>query len=154
MRKDLTGIQQHMNSEIWTRSSNYREVYFKHNKGIFYKWYLCAYCRKRFLEKDIVEVDHCIAVNAVKNKWYYQLLFLCLGTTVNDSINLVASCRKCNRTKGKKTGKWVIQGAAGKIIHIVLQYLSQRFIDSLSRFWYVYLILVFGILVELASMLV
>lgn len=132
--------------EVWTRSSNYREIYFKHNKGIFYKWYLCAYCRDKFLEKDIVEVDHCIAVNAVKKKWYFQLFFMLLGTNVNDNLNLVAACRKCNRAKRDKSGKWIIRGAFGKVEHLILQGLSQMLLKSLAKYWYVYISLV-GLLV-------
>lgn len=142
-----------MDPKLWTRSTGYRRVYFKHNKGIFYKWYLCAYCRKKFLEKDIVEVDHCIAVNAVKNRWYFQLLFLALDTTVNGEINLVASCRDCNRTKGAKVEGWVMRGVVGKLIFILLQSVSQRLMDTLVSYWYVYVGVLGGLLVYVAYML-
>lgn len=140
-----------MNSKLWTRSSNYREVYFKHNKGIFKKWYLCAYCKNRFLEKDIVEVDHCIAVNAVKKKWYFQLFFTAINGNVNSTINLVAACRKCNRKKSDKAGKWVIQGAYGKLIHVILQESSIWLMNSFSKYWFIYYVIITLFIVKLTT---
>lgn len=123
------------------RSTTYRAVYFKHNKGIFRKWYLCAYCRTKLLESQVVEVDHCIAVNAVKKRWYFRLFFTLMGKDVNDNLNLVASCRKCNRSKSDKAGKWIMRGAVGKVYHLILQGSSEAFLKSLKSIWFVYVAL-------------
>lgn len=128
--------------KVYERSSAYRSIYFKHNKGIFHKWYLCPYCRKKFLEKDIVEVDHVVAVNVVKNSLLFRFLFRILGKNVNDVMNLVASCRDCNRRKSDKGGKWIIRGSTGAVIHRVLQDFSLAIEGFLKKFWYVLLLLV------------
>lgn len=128
-----------LNEEVYTRSSTYRKMYFKYNPGIFNKWYLCAYCRKKFLEKDIVQVDHIVAVNYVKKNPMIQLVLSILHTTVNDPTNLCAACAICNNHKKDKGGKWIIQGAYGKIQHLILQDLSQMLLQTILKFWYVYL---------------
>ena len=54
--------------EKYTRSSDYRTQFFKHNKGYKHdgKTYHCAYCGKK-IKKDELEVDHVVAIDAVKN---------------------------------------------------------------------------------------
>lgn len=129
--------------KVYERSATYRNVYFKYNKGIFHKWYLCAYCRKKFIQKDIVEVDHIVAVNIMKHSMMFRILFGMLGKDVNDTMNLVGACRKCNRKKSDKGGKWIIRGSTGAIIHRVLQDTSIMIENVLKKFWYVVLLLVF-----------
>lgn len=128
--------------KVYERSTTYRNVYFKHNKGIFHKWYLCAYCRRTFLQKDIVEVDHIVAVNVVKHSMLFRFLFGILGKDVNDTMNLVGACRRCNRKKSDKGGKWILRGSTGSLIHRFLQDLSNLTENVLKKFWYVFMLLV------------
>lgn len=134
---------------IYKRSTSYRKMYFKHNKGIFHKWYLCAYCRHKFLEKDIVEVDHIVAVNIVKKKLTFRLLFMLLGKNVNTTLNLCAACRPCNRSKSDKGGKWIKRGAVGSLIHSFLQASSNIISDIFVKYWFVAIIVILGILLAL-----
>ena len=50
----------------YTRSSNYRMVFFEENKPAFRnKYYQCAYCG-RLLTKDTVTIDHLLPIQKVK----------------------------------------------------------------------------------------
>ena len=64
---------------------NYREEYLKHNKGFFFgKVYFCSICHKP-ISKSELEVDHIIPLGK---------------QGVNHICNCVATCQKCNRSKG------------------------------------------------------
>ncbi len=97
------------------RSSNYRNQFFKKNKGIFgTNIYVCAYCGK-FLRKNQVRVDHIIPVYRAKNyKLYKKLLLLRRIKNVNDVRNLTASCEKCNSRKSSNGGLWILRGWFGR----------------------------------------
>lgn len=75
------------------REYNYREEYFKHNKGLF-GIYFCAQCFKPLLKKD-VEVDHIIPLGK---------------KGINHVSNCTATCRKCNRSKSDKLDERAIKG--------------------------------------------
>ena len=93
--------------EKYQRSSDYRESFFKNNPPTDTKrgkpCWRCRYCNRK-ITKDKLEVDHVIPVYKAKRekKWRKKL-----PNGVNDPSNLVASCRMCNRRKGKKTGLWI-----------------------------------------------
>ena len=102
----------------FSRSAKYREDFFRANKGYKRngKDYHCAYCGKK-LKKQKLEVDHVIAVDAVKKRLLPKLFIILTGIkNVNDPKNLVASCRRCNRKKSNKQGLWVIRGYLGRNI--------------------------------------
>ena len=87
----------------YTRSSNYRMVFFEENKPAFRnKYYQCAYCG-RLLTKDTVTIDHLLPIQKVKR-----------NKDRNDPRNLVAACDTCNKKKGSKGGWWIALGLIGR----------------------------------------
>lgn len=81
------------------RSDNYRYQYFKRNPGLFGKLHFCHYCGKPLTKKH-VEVDHILPVSKSR---------------INSTLNLVAACRKCNRSKSDKINHLVVVGFTRKI---------------------------------------
>ncbi len=115
------------------RSTDYRKQFFLTHEPNFGKYYLCA-DRGRPLNCTNIEVDHCIPIDKVQKKRFYVWLIKKLGfNSINDPRNLVASCHRCNRAKGNKSGLWTIRGLLGKY----------------RAFWFILwstIILLFGIL--------
>ncbi len=104
------------------RSSNYRNIFFKNNAGIFGggEYYLCAYCGKLLTRKK-VRVDHIIPVYLAVNSMKYRRILNLKGIkTVNDPRNLTASCAKCNGRKSSDGGIWVIKGYFGRLWYRVV----------------------------------
>lgn len=94
----------------YERSGNYRKDFFEENPGP----HRCAYCGKR-IRGDKIEVDHLIPVSKAKTSASVRTwLQICGIKNVNDTRNLVASCKKCNRKKSDKIGLWVMRGAIGR----------------------------------------
>lgn len=136
--------------ERFSRSATYRDDFFRANRGYKKngKDYHCAYCGKK-LKKAKIEVDHVVAVDAVKKKILARLFIILTGIkNVNDPKNLVASCRRCNRKKSNKQGLWVLRGYLGRhiwfwrilriaiilLISVLIYYLySEGFIDPLLK---------------------
>lgn len=124
--------------EVYTRSTNYRKAFFKEHKGFFHKWYICSYCYKRILREEIVEVDHIIPVNAVKNSMILKLMFALSHRTVNDVSNLTCSCRKCNRSKSDKSSQsYYFRGHMGNAIQYFLEFISDGIAVIFKKFWFV-----------------
>lgn len=96
-----------------TRSHNYRDMYFAHNKGITIPktpikgLYFCPYCGKPLWNKQKIVIDHIYAIRRVQYTKHLREHFKSLHDGVNDISNLVACCRRCNGRKGKKGGAWV-----------------------------------------------
>lgn len=90
------------------REYNYREEYFKHNKGLF-GIYFCAQCFKPLLKKD-VEVDHIIPLGK---------------KGINHVGNCTATCRKCNRSKSDKLDERAIKGFIFKAFEELAIYSSR-----------------------------
>lgn len=105
--------------ERYTRSSDYRDTFFDNNHGFFDndKYYHCSYCGK-IIKKENVSVDHLFPIHKVRNgnytKFYRNLLSHFKINNINDKRNLIASCERCNKRKGKKGGLWIIRGFIGK----------------------------------------
>lgn len=94
----------------YERSGNYRKDFFEENPGP----HRCAYCGRR-IRGDKIEVDHLIPVAKAKTSTSIRAwLQICGIKNVNDTRNLVASCKNCNRKKSDKMGFWVIRGAIGR----------------------------------------
>lgn len=73
-------------------SYNYRDKFLKHNPGYFNSFYICSQCLKP-ITKDELEVDHIFPIS----RWWAP----------NHLINLVSTCRTCNRKKSDKIGFWI-----------------------------------------------
>ena len=96
----------------YERDSGYRRRYFAKHKGVC-GIYLCAYCGKPILRKNVT-VDHIIPVYKAKTSWIYRTFVVSQKETgINSLNNLVAACSRCNQKKGKKTGLWVLRGIYG-----------------------------------------
>lgn len=94
----------------WSRSNNYRKIFFDNNNEPF----RCRYCNKR-LKKEQVTVDHIIPVYQAKSNVKARNLLTLMGAKdVNDVKNLAPSCFKCNKAKDAKMGIWFIRGVFGK----------------------------------------
>jgi len=95
------------------RSSNYRELYFKTNRGIQLPTkpskalYFCPYCGKPMINKKKMVVDHIYSIRRVQTKKRLRVHFKQFPDGVNNISNLVACCAYCNKRKGKKGGLWV-----------------------------------------------
>lgn len=101
------------------QSFDYRNEYFKHNKGLFGCIYFCAQCYRPLLRKD-VEVDHIVPLSK-------------MGP--NSVLNCVATCRKCNRHKSDSLGKMTVKGLIFKIVEEVFIGLSKVIRYLLSTCW-------------------
>lgn len=73
-------------------SYNYRDKFLKHNPGYFNSFYICSQCLKP-ITKDELEVDHIFPIS----RWWAP----------NHLINLVSTCRTCNRRKSDKISFWI-----------------------------------------------
>lgn len=96
------------------RGTRYREDHFLvHAPDLFGK-YRCVYCGKLMTKKEAT-VDHLIPVQGAKRSRFWQLILERLKYDgVNDPRNLVTACKKCNSSKGSKTGIWILFGWLGK----------------------------------------
>lgn len=83
-------------------SYNYRNKYLKHNPGFFSSFYICSQCFKPIVESDL-EVDHIFPIS----RWWAP----------NHLVNLVSTCRTCNRKKSDKISfKIQLKGIVVKFI--------------------------------------
>lgn len=132
----------------YQRSKNYRYEFIKNNSGYLgdYNHYHCVYCGRK-ISKEEMQVDHVVSVYQAKHSILARLFLKINGINdVNDPKNLVSSCAKCNKKKGKYSNGWVISAIIGKnyklwkmrkmfrflllIIFIILIYfLKQRYIN-------------------------
>lgn len=102
-----------INNRYGKRSSNYRELFFSTHRPVFGNRWFCAYCGKPITVEKLT-VDHLYPVGQAKNSLFVQKRMQLLGINdVNDSKNLVPSCRRCNQRKGKKMGIWILRGFVG-----------------------------------------
>ena len=98
----------------YTRSTNYRETFFKNNRPLPHSRYRCAYCGRKLNKKDIT-VDHIFPVNRLSYDLKARKMAKNFGITgANEAKNLVAACQSCNSRKGKKMGGWIYRGFLGK----------------------------------------
>lgn len=100
----------------YNRSKDYRYQFIRHNPGYKkdYNHYHCVYCGKKILKKDM-QVDHVISVNNARKNLSTKLYMWLTGMNdINDVSNLVSSCARCNRKKGKMSNGWVISAFFGR----------------------------------------
>lgn len=106
------------------RSDDYRSKYFKINKGLFNRRiYFCPYCGKLMLNKNLIEVDHIYSIRKIQTNNKLMDKFKKIENGVNNQGNLVASCIRCNRLKGKKGGIWILLGKWGVYFMPFFRYL-------------------------------
>lgn len=97
------------------RSSTYRKNFFDYyepnaSRG---RWY-CAYCGKK-LKKEKVEVDHLYPIEKVSRSLKLQKKLRNKGIcSVNDPLNLVAACQRCNSKKRFNMQFWILRGTLGR----------------------------------------
>lgn len=96
----------------YERSDNYRSEFITHWPPDHSGHYRCVYCGRR-IKKDKMQVDHIVAVNLAKHNYISRLFLPREG--VNALSNLVPSCPRCNRKKGKSGGFWIIRGRYWKL---------------------------------------
>lgn len=130
--------------EEYTRSTDYRETFFKTNKPVVEAKYRCAYCGRKVPFKDIT-VDHVFPINKLSYEPSLRKRAARMGINgANETKNLVAACRSCNSKKGTKTGVWIYKGFLGRseklwkvrktirfaIIFAVIIAISYRYYDT------------------------
>lgn len=108
-------MQKQKNDDKYERSTNYRRIFLKNNKGVFHSGnYLCSYCGKLITPQKMT-VDHLIPINKVRRRKIPRLIMWLRGIkNINDLNNLVPSCSSCNSQKSDKMGLWIIRGDIGK----------------------------------------
>lgn len=101
-------------------SYNYRDKFLKHNPGYFGSFYICSQCFKP-ITKDELEVDHIFPIS----RWWAP----------NHLVNLVSTCRPCNRKKSDKV-EFRIQtkGVIVKIIEEIYVLLHNLFLLLIKLF--------------------
>lgn len=103
-----------INENFSERSTDYRKKFFDNNEPFTKNRYFCAYCG-RLIRKDKVTVDHLYPVGAAKRNVRLQRKLKRRGiNNINDIKNLVPACKRCNSSKGKKMGAWIIRGRLGR----------------------------------------
>lgn len=109
------GLSVRLIEKKYTRSSDYRQIFFSHYPPYKDNKYFCIYCGK-LVPKNEITVDHIIPVHDARNNKRLQKWMDKKGWDgVNDYRNLGACCRKCNLEKGKKTRTWLVRAYWGKL---------------------------------------
>ena len=96
--------------ERFSRSEDYRELFFMSEEPQEGGLYRCVYCGK-LKSKDDITVDHIIPVGAVKRG---KGRFLLGSRDVNDLSNLVPACERCNERKSDHIGLWPLKARLGR----------------------------------------
>ena len=97
------------------RSSDYRAQFFRENPPSVGRFYICAYCGRLIFPRNVT-VDHLYPIGQAKKDPQLQKRLRRSGIeNINDPKNLVASCRRCNQKKGKKTGFGSFEARLGDI---------------------------------------
>lgn len=109
---------------LLVRDTTYRSRYFKHNKGIKGKLYLCPYCGKFMFNHSKISIDHIDAITRVQKNKRLRKKYVHLEHGVNNIINLTHCCKICNSIKGKKAGLWVFLGRHAKYLMPTLRVLA------------------------------
>lgn len=96
------------------RSATYRKNFFAVNRPVKQNKYRCVYCGMLF-PKSKITVDHLYPVSQAKKSVLLRSYLRMRGyKNINDIKNLVPACEKCNKSKGKKGGIWIIRGTLGR----------------------------------------
>ena len=94
----------------WSRSSNYRDIFFKHHKPP----YRCRYCNRKLTVSQMV-IDHIVPISQVKKSARARRFLTLRGIqNINDPKNLAPSCSQCNSRKSDKMSLWIIRGVLGE----------------------------------------
>lgn len=101
----------HIYPNEMSRSSNYRNLFFKTHKRPI-EGYRCLYCNKLLKDYEL-QVDHIFPVHKAKTKAGQQYLRKHGMSGVNDPKNLAPACKRCNQNKGAKSGIWLIRAKLG-----------------------------------------
>lgn len=107
--------------DSWRDSNNYREEYFKRNRGFAGLLYFCSQCFKPMVNKQKIQVDHIVPPSrfsrrrqtrkGIKNTSFRSRM-------LNHSFNCAAICSKCNQRKSNKMGLWVLRGMLSKSVEV------------------------------------
>lgn len=98
----------------YTRSTDYRETYFKNNRPVVEAKYRCAYCGRKITYRETT-IDHIFPINKLSYEPALRKKAEKWGIYgANEEKNLVSACRSCNSKKGTKTGIWIYRGFLGK----------------------------------------
>ena len=98
----------------YTRSNDYRKIFFVNNRPLPNGKYRCAYCGKQ-LAKQKVTVDHIFPVKKMSESKKVRRHAKTFGINgVNDVKNLCAACMRCNKRKSANMGLWTFRGFIGK----------------------------------------
>ena len=101
------------------RDTDYRSDFFRKNPGLKGSIWFCAYCGKPLVGQRSVQVDHVLPPSRVAKKKYKKGALVkntsALARALNGTMNLVASCKKCNMRKSDKVGVVSVRGMVGKV---------------------------------------
>ena len=103
-----------ISSGFTERSGYYRRKFMATHNPQIGPFYICAYCGKLLLKKNVT-VDHLYPVKeAARDPRVMKKLRRMKIYNVNDQKNLVCACEHCNKKKAAKMGLWVIRGKIGR----------------------------------------
>ena len=108
----LYGFKAYYYERNWGRSGGYRKKYFEKHPAEEYR---CVYCG-RVIPKDSITIDHIVPVSLAQRsriaRWWLKKRNF---ESINDERNLVPSCWRCNKTKGKSVSViWALRARLGQ----------------------------------------
>jgi len=113
----------------YIRSDRYRYEYFQKHKGLFgLGIYFCPYCGKAMLNRKKIQIDHIRSIHRVQHSRALQRKYDRYKNGVNDDVNLIASCYRCNEQKGSRGGLWILLGKLGVYFMPIVRYVLFGFI--------------------------
>lgn len=105
----------------WRDNNDYREEYFRKNKGLFGRVYICTGCGVPIIDKSKAHVDHMIPPSLALGKTLSgrRKSDGLLARALNHEFNCVIKCRTCNLRKGNRLTPMVIaKDVLGKSIEV------------------------------------
>lgn len=118
MRRRLHKKNKYENDSVCRRSTDYRKMFFMAHSGYF-GVYCCSYCGK-LLSRSRVSVDHIIPIAAAQRSSILHWYFSRKENGINSITNLTAACARCNSSKGRRIGRWILRGMIGRVFFPVL----------------------------------
>lgn len=117
-----------INKQSWQNSNNYREAYFRKNRGVLGMFYICSQCFKPMFNKNKIQIDHLIPPSSFINKTPWSNASSIL---LNSTLNLTATHPKCSLKRADKRGLFVLRGIIAKIAKASIKLITMLSIFTL-----------------------
>lgn len=107
------GLKVELIPDSLSRNYKYREDYFSQFVLSDTSKFKCVYCGKWFDKKQIT-IDHIWPIKKANTSNGKKYILKNKLSGINDTNNLVPCCKRCNSSKGSKTGLWIIRAKWGQ----------------------------------------